>query len=868
MRTTCIVLLSMLRTLRCAVRGGAAALSRLGAAWAALALLSTLNSQLSTVSAQTTAFTYQGSLANGGLPANGSYDLTFSLFDTNNTGAAIAGPVTNSATTVSNGLFTTTIDFGAGVFNGSNYWLEIAVRTNGASSFTTLAPRQQVTPTPYAIYSANAGSALTATTATTAGSATTATSATSATSATYATSATSATSATTATTANSFSGSLAGDVTGTQTATVVSSVGGQTAASVASGATAANSATSANNPNTIVVRDGSGNFVAGTITAAGFNGNGGALTNLNASQLATGTIPTGILTSGATNLPGHLLVVTGGSRQVTYNGQSLTNIQGSNVVGAVTLAATAITATSATTATTANNFSGSLAGDVTGTQTATVVSTVGGQSAASVASGAAAANSATNANNPNTIVQRDASGNFSAGAITAASFSGDGSAVTNLNASQITSGTVADGLLSTNVALLNGANIFSGTNSFNGPVIVTNSANQFRGIFNGTLVGSATTTNFSGSLNGDVTGTQTATVVSTVGGQSAASIASGVAAVNAATSTNTPNTIVQRDASGNFSAGTITGNQVTTPYLAVTNLALFGTGTNSQTNVVINGRFSYALGNGEWGGPIAVPFLRPTATNTGLAFDLMPNGTNQQNVWMDICSSDFFTNSLINTGGEYLHIQKDANGDGHIALTELGGSAYRSLHLQDQSSTEQLFFGVNQNIGFFQSYGGSGEIPAGELINDAISSISIIPVTNGKKLVLGYQDSFGHRSALEYINNTSGSYTTLSLMKSGGTVFSGASANNFSGAVNVTNGISTSISNLLVTTGIAITDGTTLNFTNPIGQNIGVGWSGGTAVTVGVNGSPWPNNGFVILQPGEYISFTNSTAPTAAWKPF
>lgn len=45
-------------------------------------------------------------------------------------------------------------------------------------------------------------------------------------------------------------------------------------------------------------------------------------------------------------------------------------------------------------ATTANNFSGSLAGDVTGTQGATAVGNFGGQTAANVASGAAAANAA------------------------------------------------------------------------------------------------------------------------------------------------------------------------------------------------------------------------------------------------------------------------------------------------------------------------------------------------------------------------------------------------------------------------------------------------------------------------------------------
>ncbi len=121
--------------------------------------------------AQGTAFTYQGRLNNGTNPVTGSYDLVFTLYNTNTTGAIIAGPVGSIATGVTNGLFMATIDFGPGVFTGSSNWLEIAVRTNGGGSYIPLTPRQQVTPTPYAIYSANAGSAATATTATTAGSA-------------------------------------------------------------------------------------------------------------------------------------------------------------------------------------------------------------------------------------------------------------------------------------------------------------------------------------------------------------------------------------------------------------------------------------------------------------------------------------------------------------------------------------------------------------------------------------------------------------------------------------------------------------------------------------------------------------------------
>jgi len=104
-----------------------------------------------TAFAQGTAFTYQGQLENSGQPVNGTYDLTFSLFYTNNGGSLVAGPLTNSAVSMTNGLFTLTLDFGGGIFNGSNVWLEIAACTNGSGNFTTLNPRQPITPVPYAI---------------------------------------------------------------------------------------------------------------------------------------------------------------------------------------------------------------------------------------------------------------------------------------------------------------------------------------------------------------------------------------------------------------------------------------------------------------------------------------------------------------------------------------------------------------------------------------------------------------------------------------------------------------------------------------------------------------------------------------------
>jgi trimeric autotransporter adhesin len=125
----------------------------------ALLALLTFNLQFSTVHAQGTAFTYQGQLQNSGSPANGTYNLTFTLFGTNTAGVAVAGPITNNAVLVTNGLFTVPLDFVPGVFTGATIWLEIGVETNDGSSFTTLTPRQELMPTPYAIYAGNVSAA-------------------------------------------------------------------------------------------------------------------------------------------------------------------------------------------------------------------------------------------------------------------------------------------------------------------------------------------------------------------------------------------------------------------------------------------------------------------------------------------------------------------------------------------------------------------------------------------------------------------------------------------------------------------------------------------------------------------------------------
>jgi hypothetical protein len=105
---------------------------------------------ISPVSAQGTAFTYQGRLTVNGAPAHGLYSFQFLLRQTSND--AQQGPtLTTNGVAVSNGLFTATLNFGD-YFGTREFALEIGVRTNGsAAPFTILSPRQIITPTPLAI---------------------------------------------------------------------------------------------------------------------------------------------------------------------------------------------------------------------------------------------------------------------------------------------------------------------------------------------------------------------------------------------------------------------------------------------------------------------------------------------------------------------------------------------------------------------------------------------------------------------------------------------------------------------------------------------------------------------------------------------
>jgi hypothetical protein len=251
---------------------------------------------------------------------------------------------------------------------------------------------------------------------------------------------------------------------------------------------------------------------------------------------------------------------------------------------------------SAATLTTARNFQisgGATAANVSFDGSAAVNLSVTAMNASVINSGTIpnANTTASSSNGANTIVARDASGNFTANVITASSISASGASLTSLNASVLSSGTVPDArfpatlpaVSGTNLTNLNATALTSGTlpdarfpatlpassganlTSLNASALASGTAPVARLAATGTPSSStflrgdsawvALSAPNNGTLTMNVSGTGlsgSATFTADQAGNSTFTVTSNAASANGAS------TIVARDASGNFSAGTIT----------------------------------------------------------------------------------------------------------------------------------------------------------------------------------------------------------------------------------------------------------------------------------------------------------------------
>ena len=112
----------------------------------------------------TTAFTYQGELLNQAIPAAGTFDFQFRLFDSAAGTTQLGGTQCADNVVVTDGRFAASIDFGS-QFDGNVRYLEILVRADtgltcaSAGGFIILSPRTSLAAAPHASYSIRAGTA-------------------------------------------------------------------------------------------------------------------------------------------------------------------------------------------------------------------------------------------------------------------------------------------------------------------------------------------------------------------------------------------------------------------------------------------------------------------------------------------------------------------------------------------------------------------------------------------------------------------------------------------------------------------------------------------------------------------------------------
>jgi hypothetical protein len=115
--------------------------------------------------AQTSVFTYQGRLNDGAAAGTGTYQMQFALFSAASGGTQIGSTLTfdgtgQPAVQVANGIFTVQLDFSSSPFtSGADRFLEISVKHAADPGYTTLAPRQQLTSSPFSIRTLAAGTA-------------------------------------------------------------------------------------------------------------------------------------------------------------------------------------------------------------------------------------------------------------------------------------------------------------------------------------------------------------------------------------------------------------------------------------------------------------------------------------------------------------------------------------------------------------------------------------------------------------------------------------------------------------------------------------------------------------------------------------
>ncbi|MDF1870602.1 MAG: hypothetical protein P1U30_09450, partial [Phycisphaerales bacterium] len=122
------------------------------------------SASLASAQTHTDSFVYQGELMDMGAPADGLYDISFIVYDSEIGGSIVLGGSQSVPNVqVTNGRFETLVNFGVtgSVFDSDQVrWLNIAIRPAGVGNYTSITPRQRITPAPLANYALRSGTDL------------------------------------------------------------------------------------------------------------------------------------------------------------------------------------------------------------------------------------------------------------------------------------------------------------------------------------------------------------------------------------------------------------------------------------------------------------------------------------------------------------------------------------------------------------------------------------------------------------------------------------------------------------------------------------------------------------------------------------
>jgi hypothetical protein len=473
-------------------------------------------------------------------------------------------------------------------------------------------------------------------------------------------------------------------------------------------------ATSVNTASKVVARDASGNFSAGTITAT-LSGN--ATTATTATQVGN-TLTVGTYLTGD-----------------NFDGSAASTI----AVDATSVnTASKVVARDASGNFSAGTITATLSGNATSADQVNNTLTVGSYLTGDNFDGSAASTiavDATDANTASKVVARDASGNFSAGTITA-TLSGNATSADQVNntltVGSYLTGDNFDGSAASTIAV-----DATDANTANKVIARDASGNFSAGTITATLSGTASQVS------------NTLTVGSYLTGDNFDGSAASTIAVDA-TDANTANKVVARDGSGNFSAGTITLNEINGDDGSLTDPTFTFSSDTTTGMFKLSGEsgLGFTCGNSEKlridsGGNVGIGTNNPTEK-------LDVNGNARVDGSLDVIGTNSL--NLIGTDNVYMNFYPDGSGGGRQGYIGYASSGTDNFTISNQNSSGDIRFNTNTQVQMLINPDGNvgigtnnpiSDLQVGNITKSSDTTLLILSGNNNTASIAAYGSSQG-----------------------------------------------------------------------------------------------------------------------------